>query len=70
MDRKSKLISQISAASSDGDLLLDFIELYELNNLHTASVEQLEQYVADVLVLGCRKWTFSRWRMNHWLMNW
>ena len=48
MDRKSWLIGVISQSSNDtGDRLLDFMELYDLDNLMDAKEEQLEQYVAD-----------------------
>lgn len=45
--RKSKLIEKISEASGDGDLLLDFMELNNIDSLRTARIEQLEQYIAD-----------------------
>lgn len=46
-DRKNELIKKISAASGDGDLLLEFMELNDLDNLMEATEEQLAQYVAD-----------------------
>lgn len=46
-DRKSELIKKISAASRDGDLLLDFMELNNFDNLMEATEEQLAQYAAD-----------------------
>lgn len=45
--RKDELIEKISAASGSGDLLLDFMELYELDGLMDATEEQLAQYVTD-----------------------
>lgn len=48
MDKKSWLIGVISQSSNGtGDRLLDFMELYSLDNLMDATEEQLEQYVAD-----------------------
>ena len=50
MDKKSWLIQIISQASNDtGDRLLDFMELYNLDNLQEATEEQLQQYIADHL---------------------
>lgn len=46
-DRKSELIKKISAASNDDDLLLDFMELNNLDNLMEATEEQLAQYADD-----------------------
>lgn len=48
ISEKSKLIRLISQASSeDGDLLLDFMNEYELDGLNQATVEQLQQFIAD-----------------------
>ena len=46
-ERKDELIKRISEASEDGDLLLDFMELNDLDGLMNASLERLEQYAAD-----------------------
>lgn len=45
--KKDSLIEKISGASKDGDLLLDFMELNNLDNLRDATEEQLAQYAAD-----------------------
>lgn len=47
MSKKDELIKRISEASNDGDLPLDFMNQYKLDNLMTATEEQLSQYVTD-----------------------
>lgn len=46
-EEKDNLISLISGASDDGDLLLDFMNLYGLDNLRDATVYQLKEYIRN-----------------------
>ncbi|MCQ2381704.1 MAG: hypothetical protein MJ054_00160 [Clostridia bacterium] len=51
MDLKSKLIGIISKQSSTvyGDKLIEFMDIYHLNNLRSATVEQLQEYINTYL---------------------
>lgn len=49
---KSKLIRYISERSDRyGDKLLEFMDIYRLNNLQSATVAQLTEYIATHLQL-------------------